>query len=142
MIGLAALLLVLLFRSIVIPLQAAAMNLLSVAASLGVTVAVFQKGWLGGLLGVKAGPIETFIPVFLFAIVFGLSMDTKEDFAEVLSDYDVVLDSLVGENLEKRVLGPWYAAIICDSERRAACGAGSQRGSPAASLNPVADRPS
>ncbi|MBV9423264.1 MAG: MMPL family transporter [Solirubrobacterales bacterium] len=74
-IGLAALLLVVLFRSIVIPLQAAAMNLLSVAASLGVTVAVFQDGWLGGPLGVKAGPIEAFIPVFLFAIVFGLSMD-------------------------------------------------------------------
>jgi RND superfamily putative drug exporter len=74
-IGLAALLLVVLFRSIVIPLQAAAMNLLSVGASLGVTVAVFQDGWLGGALGVKAGPIEAFIPVFLFAIVFGLSMD-------------------------------------------------------------------
>jgi RND superfamily putative drug exporter len=74
-IGLAALLLFVLFRSIVIPLQAAAMNLLSVGASLGVTVAVFQDGWLGGLLGVRAGPIEAFIPVFLFAIVFGLSMD-------------------------------------------------------------------
>jgi len=74
-IGLASLLLAVLFRSIVIPLQAAAMNLLSVAASLGVTVAVFQNGWLGGPLGVKAGPIEAFIPVFLFAIVFGLSMD-------------------------------------------------------------------
>jgi RND superfamily putative drug exporter len=74
-IGLSALLLVLLFRSIVIPIQAAAMNLLSFAAALGVTVAVFQNGWLGGLLGVRAGPIEAFIPVFLFAIVFGLSMD-------------------------------------------------------------------
>jgi RND superfamily putative drug exporter len=74
-IGLAALLLVVLFRSVLVPLQAAAMNLLSVAASLGVTVAVFQDGWLGGLLGVRAGPIEAFIPVFLFAIVFGLSMD-------------------------------------------------------------------
>jgi len=74
-IGLAALLLVVLFRSVVIPLQAAAMNLLSVGASLGVTVAVFQDGWLGGRLGVKPGPIDAFIPVFLFAIVFGLSMD-------------------------------------------------------------------
>jgi len=74
-IGLAALLLAVLFRSIVIPLQAAAMNVLSVTASLGVTVAVFQDGWLGALLGVKAGPIDAFIPVFLFAIVFGLSMD-------------------------------------------------------------------
>jgi len=51
------------------------MNLLSIGASLGVVVAVFQWGWLGGLLGVTAGPIDSFIPVFLFAIVFGLSMD-------------------------------------------------------------------
>jgi RND superfamily putative drug exporter len=90
-IALAALLLVLLFRSIVIPLQAAAMNLLSVAASLGVTVAVFQDGWLGGLLGVKAGPIEAFIPVFLFAIVFGLSMD-----------YEVFLVSRIHEAWTRR----------------------------------------
>jgi RND superfamily putative drug exporter len=72
---LAGLLLVLVFRSLAIPLQAAAMNLLSVAASLGVAVAVFQYGWLGGLFNVRAGPIEAFIPVILFAIVFGLSMD-------------------------------------------------------------------
>jgi RND superfamily putative drug exporter len=72
---LAGLLLVLVFRSIAIPIQAAVMNLLSVGASLGVAVAVFQYGWLGGLFGVKAGPIEAFIPVILFAIVFGLSMD-------------------------------------------------------------------
>ena len=72
---LAALLLVVVFRSLVIPVQAAVMNLLSVGASLGVTVAVFQKGWLGSLFGVTPGPIESFIPVILFAIVFGLSMD-------------------------------------------------------------------
>ena len=72
---LAALLLLVVFRSVVIPIQAALMNLLSIGASLGVIVAVFQKGWLGGLLGVTAGPIEAFIPVMLFAIVFGLSMD-------------------------------------------------------------------
>src|SRR5437868_12360072 len=97
------------------------MNLPSVAASLGVTVAVFQKGWLGGLLGVKAGPIETFIPVFLFPFVFGLSMAPKEDFAEVLSDYAAVLASLGGENPENGVLAPWYAATTCDSERLPAC---------------------
>jgi putative drug exporter of the RND superfamily len=72
---LAGLLLVTVFRSIAIPIQAAAMNLLSVAASLGVVVAVFQYGWLGSFFNVKAGPIEAFIPVILFAIVFGLSMD-------------------------------------------------------------------
>jgi RND superfamily putative drug exporter len=72
---LSALLLMIVFRSLVIPLQAAVMNLLSIGASLGVIVAIFQWGWLGSLFGVQAGPIESFIPVMLFAIVFGLSMD-------------------------------------------------------------------
>jgi putative drug exporter of the RND superfamily len=72
---LSALLLLIVFRSVVIPLQAAVMNLLSIGASLGVIVAIFQWGWFGGLFGVEQGPIESFIPVMLFAIVFGLSMD-------------------------------------------------------------------
>jgi len=72
---LSALLLMIVFRSLVIPLQAAAMNMLSIGASLGVIVMVFQWGWVGGLMGVQPGPIESFIPVMLFAIVFGLSMD-------------------------------------------------------------------
>jgi RND superfamily putative drug exporter len=72
---LSALLLMVVFRSLVIPLQAAVMNLLSIGASLGVIVAIFQWGWLGSLIGVQQGPIESFIPVMLFAIVFGLSMD-------------------------------------------------------------------
>jgi RND superfamily putative drug exporter len=72
---LSALLLMIVFRSLVIPLQAAVMNLLSITAALGVIVAIFQWGWLGSLFGVQQGPIESFIPVMLFAIVFGLSMD-------------------------------------------------------------------
>ena len=72
---LSALLLLLVFRSLVIPLQAAIMNLLSIAAALGVVVAIFQWGWLGGIFNVKGAPIQAFIPVMLFAIVFGLSMD-------------------------------------------------------------------
>ena len=72
---LSALLLLVVFRSLVIPLQAAVMNLLSIGASLGVVVAIFQWGWLGSFFNVKGGPIEAFIPVMLFAIVFGLSMD-------------------------------------------------------------------
>ncbi len=72
---LSALLLMVVFRSLVIPLQAAIMNLLSIGASLGIIVVVFQWGWIDGLMGVKGGPIESFIPVMLFAIVFGLSMD-------------------------------------------------------------------
>jgi len=72
---LSALLLLTVFRSLVIPVQAAAMNLLSITAALGVIVAIFQWGWLGNVIGVQKGPIESFIPVMLFAIVFGLSMD-------------------------------------------------------------------
>ncbi len=72
---LSALLLLIVFRSLVIPLQAAAMNLLSISAALGVIVAIFQWGWFGSVIGVQQGPIESFIPVMLFAIVFGLSMD-------------------------------------------------------------------
>jgi putative drug exporter of the RND superfamily len=72
---LSALLLMIVFRSLVIPLQAAVMNLLSIGASLGVIVVVFQWGWLGNVTGIQPGPIEAFIPVLLFAIVFGLSMD-------------------------------------------------------------------
>jgi RND superfamily putative drug exporter len=72
---LSALLLFVVFRSLVIPLQAAIMNLLSIGGSLGVVVAIFQWGWLGGVFGVKGAPIQAFIPVLLFAIVFGLSMD-------------------------------------------------------------------
>ena len=74
-VGLAALLLLVVFRSLVIPLQAALMNLLSIGAALGVTVAIFQHGWLGGVFDVEPGPIEAWLPVMLFAIVFGLSMD-------------------------------------------------------------------
>ncbi len=74
-IALAALLLLVVFRSLVIPVQAAVMNLLSIGASLGIVQAVFERGWLGGLFGTQAGPIDAFIPVLAFAIVFGLSMD-------------------------------------------------------------------
>ena len=88
---LAGLLLTAVFRSIAILIQAAVMNLLSVFASLGVVVAVFQYGWLGGLFNVKAGSIEAFIPVILFAIVFGLSMD-----------YEVFLVSRIHEAWTRR----------------------------------------
>jgi RND superfamily putative drug exporter len=71
-IGLSFLLLTMAFRSIVIPLKAALMNLLSIGATFGLLVAVFQWGWLGIA---KEGPIESFLPMMLFAILFGLSMD-------------------------------------------------------------------
>jgi RND superfamily putative drug exporter len=64
------------FRSLLIPLTGAVMNLLSIGAAFGVLVAVFQWGWLGSALGVtRTGPVESFLPVMLFAILFGLSMD-------------------------------------------------------------------
>jgi RND superfamily putative drug exporter len=70
------LLLMVVFRSLVIPLTAAAMNILSIGAAFGVVVAVFQWGWLGSVFQVgKPGPVESFLPVMLFAILFGLSMD-------------------------------------------------------------------
>lgn len=75
-IGLSFLLLLVAFRSLVIPLTSAIMNLLAAGASFGVVVAVFQWGWMANLLGIGgAGPIEAFIPVMFFAILFGLSMD-------------------------------------------------------------------
>jgi putative drug exporter of the RND superfamily len=75
-IGLSVLLLIAAFRSLWVPLVSAVFNLLSVGAAYGVVVAVFQEGLGAGLLGVDSGvPIVSFIPVMLFAILFGLSMD-------------------------------------------------------------------
>ncbi|MFH8451950.1 MMPL family transporter [Streptomyces fungicidicus] len=75
-IGLGCLLLLLAFRSIAIPLKAAAMNVAAVAAAFGVVVAIFQWGWGSELLGLgSAGPIEPFLPVIMVSVLFGLSMD-------------------------------------------------------------------
>ncbi|HET6868331.1 MAG TPA: MMPL family transporter, partial [Solirubrobacteraceae bacterium] len=90
-VAVAALLLLVVFRSLVIPVQAAVMNLLSIGASLGIIQAVFERGWLAGLFGAQVGPIDAFIPVLAFAIVFGLSMD-----------YEVFLVSRVHEEWQAR----------------------------------------
>ncbi|WDG30703.1 MMPL family transporter [Streptomyces sp. CA-278952] len=75
-VGLAFLLLMLVFRSILVPLKAALGFLLSVVAALGAVVAVFQWGWLGSLFGVEqAGPIMSMMPIFMVGVVFGLAMD-------------------------------------------------------------------
>ncbi|MBM3673620.1 MAG: MMPL family transporter [Actinobacteria bacterium] len=72
----AFLLLMLVFRSVLVPLKAAVMNLLSIGAAYGVIVVVFQWGWARGLLGIhEAVPIVAFVPLIMFAILFGLSMD-------------------------------------------------------------------
>ncbi|MET9984678.1 MMPL family transporter [Streptomyces rochei] len=75
-VGLGCLLLLLAFRSIGIPVKAAAMNVAAVAASFGIVVAIFQWGWGSELLGLgSAGPIEPFLPVIMVSVLFGLSMD-------------------------------------------------------------------
>ena len=72
---LGCLLLMVAFRSIVIPLTAAVMNLLAAAAAFGLVVAVFQWGWGSSIIDVGTGPVESFLPVIMIAILFGLSMD-------------------------------------------------------------------
>jgi putative drug exporter of the RND superfamily len=75
-IALSFLLLILAFRTVVIPPQAAVMNLLSIGAAYGVLTAIFQYGWLHGAIGLGgAVPIVSYVPLFMFAILFGLSMD-------------------------------------------------------------------
>jgi RND superfamily putative drug exporter len=75
-IGLSFLVLTVVFRSIIIPIKAAVLNLLSIGGAYGVVVLVFQEGWGKGIFGVeKEGPIESFLPMMLFAILFGLAMD-------------------------------------------------------------------
>ncbi|MFE2299677.1 MMPL family transporter [Streptomyces sp. NPDC059445] len=75
-VGLAFLLLIVVFRSILVPLKAALGFLLSVTAALGAVVAVFQWGWLSGLMGVEeTGPIMSMMPIFMVGVVFGLAMD-------------------------------------------------------------------
>ena len=89
---LSALLLMIVFRSVLVPLKAMVMNLLSIGAAFGIIVAVFQWGWGASIIGVDGtGPIISFFPVFLFAIVFGLSMD-----------YEVFLMSRIHEEWEDK----------------------------------------
>ena len=75
-IGISVVLLMMAFRSILVPLKAALMNMLAIGASIGFIVAIFQWGWGLSLIGLdRTGPIESFLPMFMFAILFGLSMD-------------------------------------------------------------------
>ena len=75
MLALSFLLLMVVFRSLLVPLKAVIMNLLSIGAAYGIVVALFQWGWLSDITGVQPAPIEPWVPMMLFAIVFGLSMD-------------------------------------------------------------------
>ena len=88
-IALSFVLLILAFRTAVIPAQAAVMNLLSIGASYGVLTAVFQYGWLADVIGLNGPvPIVSYVPLFMFAVLFGLSMD-----------YEVFLVSQIEEHV-------------------------------------------
>lgn len=88
--SLSFLLLMVVFRSLLVPLKAVVMNVLSIGSAYGIVVAIFQWGWFGELLGIGGAPIEPFIPMMMFAIVFGLSMD-----------YEVFLLSRVKEEYDR-----------------------------------------
>jgi RND superfamily putative drug exporter len=115
---LSALLLFVIFRSLVIPLQAAIMNLLTIGAALGVTVVVFQQGWFASVLGVQKGPIEAWVPVIMFAVVFGLSMDyevflvsrVREQWIRKGNASTAVAD---GISLTGRVISAAAAIMVC-----------------------------
>lgn len=101
--ALSFLLLMSVFRSVIVPLKAVVMNLLSIGAAYGAVVAVFQWGWLGGLAGIdRPGPIEAFVPIILFAILFGLSMDyevfllsrVREEYLRTGNNSEAVADGL------------------------------------------------
>ncbi len=115
---LSALLLFVIFRSLVIPVQAALMNLLSIGGALGVTVVVFQNGFLADALGVTKGPVEPWIPVLMFAVVFGLSMDyevflisrVREEWVRQRNATAAVTDGIA---LTGRVISAAAAIMIC-----------------------------
>ena len=113
------LLLMSVFRSLLVPLKAVLMNLLSVGAAYGVIVAVFQWGWGASTIGVgKAGPIEAWAPMFLFAIVFGLSMDyevfllsrMKEEFTRTGDNATAVADGVAAT---ARVITAAALIMVC-----------------------------
>ena len=113
------LLLMAVFRSLLVPLKAVIMNLLSIGAAYGVIVAVFQWGWGANLIGVgKAGPVEAWAPMMLFAIVFGLSMDyevfllsrMKEEFDRTGDNATAVADGLAAT---ARVITAAALIMVC-----------------------------
>jgi putative drug exporter of the RND superfamily len=112
-------LLMVVFRSLLVPLKAVIMNLLSIGAAYGVIVAIFQWGWVKSALGVgKEGPIEAWVPMMLFAIVFGLSMDYEVFLlSRIKEEYDRSRDnaSAVALGLAKtaRLITAAAAIMIC-----------------------------
>jgi RND superfamily putative drug exporter len=118
-VGLSFVLLMIVFRSIAVPVKAAIMNLLSIGAAYGVVVAVFQWGWLGGVIGIgKTGPVDPWVPLFLFTILFGLSMDyevfllsrIREEFLRTGDNATAVADGLAAT---ARVITAAAAIMVC-----------------------------
>jgi len=113
------LLLMVVFRSLLVPLKAVIMNLLSIGAAYGVVVAVFQWGWGAHLIGVeRSAPVEAWAPVFIFAIVFGLSMDyevfllsrIREEYDRTHDNANAVADGLA---LTARVITAAALIMVC-----------------------------
>jgi putative drug exporter of the RND superfamily len=113
------LLLMVVFRSLLVPLKAVIMNLLSVGAAYGILVAVFQWGWGDSLLGVgREGPIEAWIPMMLFAVIFGLSMDYEVFLlSRIREEYDRTHDNATavanGLAVTARVITAAAAIMFC-----------------------------
>jgi RND superfamily putative drug exporter len=112
-------LLMVVFRSVLVPLKAVIMNLLSIGAAYGVVVAVFQWGWGASLLGVgEPGPVEAWAPMMLFAVVFGLSMDYEVFLlSRIREEYDRTGDNAraVSEGLARtaRLITAAAAIMLC-----------------------------
>jgi putative drug exporter of the RND superfamily len=112
------LLLLAVFRSVLVPLKAVVLNLVSIGAAYGAMVAVFQWGWFSSVLNIEPAPIEPWAPMMLFAIVFGLSMDyevfllsaVKERYDETRDNHAAVLDGL---STTARVITAAAAIMVC-----------------------------
>jgi RND superfamily putative drug exporter len=118
-VGLSFIVLLLAFRSLLVPVKAAAMNLLSVAAAYGVVTAVFQLGWASSLIGLDHSiPIVSFVPLLMFAILFGLSMDyevflltqMREHYREHEDEKEAVIEGLANTG---RVITSAAAIMVC-----------------------------
>jgi RND superfamily putative drug exporter len=118
-VGLSFIVLLLAFRSLLVPVKAAAMNLISVAAAYGVVTAVFQLGWGASLIGLDHSiPIVSFVPLLMFAILFGLSMDyevflvtqMREHYRESEDEKEAVIEGLANTG---RVITSAAAIMVC-----------------------------
>jgi putative drug exporter of the RND superfamily len=118
-VGLSFIVLLLAFRSLLVPVKAAAMNLISVAAAYGVVTAVFQLGWGASLIGLDHSiPIVSFVPLLMFAILFGLSMDyevflltqMREHYRENEDEKEAVIEGLANTG---RVITSAAAIMVC-----------------------------